>query len=139
MRKSAAVKKNGKHKILFGKSDALILIAAFSVAVFLFFFYNGSSQEPLRAEITVNGELYKSIYLTQAHEETVIIQTDPVVTLKVSQKGISFVNALCPDRTCEKSGVLNKAGSVAVCLPARVIVSVVSDKSSNSGYDAISY
>ncbi len=138
MSKSTAVKK-GDHKILFGRADALVLIAALLVAVFMSFFYKGYSQKSLRADISVNGELYKSILLTQEREELIIIQTDPVVTLKVFQGGISFINALCPDRTCEKSGVLKAAGSVAVCLPARVVVSVVSDKHSGSGYDAISY
>ena len=38
--------------------------------------------------------------------------------------GVSVSSADCPDRLCEKTGVIRCAGQSVVCLPARVIVTV---------------
>ncbi len=124
---------------LFGRADALLIAASLFLAALLSYIYGASAHSPLKAEITVNGELYKTVYLTDATEEIIVIQTDPVVTLSVCGGQIAFINALCPDRMCEKRGALKSAGSTAVCLPARVAVTVVSDKNGEAGFDAVSY
>lgn len=139
MNKNITIKKSDTSKPLFSKVDALLIVAFLFIALLLAYVYGVFERFPLRAEITVNGEFYKSVYLADNHEETIVIQTDPVVTLEVSGGGIFFVNALCSDRTCEKSGVLDRAGSTAACLPARVVVTVVSDKPNESVFDAVSY
>lgn len=124
---------------LFGRADALLIAASLSLAALLAYIYTAPAHSPLKAEITVNGELYKTVYLTDAPKETIVIQTDPAVTLSVRDGKISFINALCADRLCEKRGALDRAGGTAVCLPARVVVTVISDKSGEADFDAVSY
>lgn len=133
--------KNNKrtHRSLIKRMDILLIAVSLFIAFLLMASYKVSGQSALEAQISVNGKLYKTISLADNHTETIVIPTDPEVTLEVANGGIAFVNALCPDRSCEKCGVLNKAGSIAVCLPAKVVVTVTAKKSHISDFDAISY
>ena len=43
---------------------------------------------------------------------------------EVKNGAVSFVNASCPDRLCEREGFLSKAGQTAVCLPRKTILRI---------------
>ena len=52
------------------------------------------------------------------------LEEDPSVQFEVKNGAVSFVNASCPDRLCEREGFLSKAGQTAVCLPRKTILRV---------------
>lgn len=137
--KKEAKKDKRTNKSLIKKFDILLITAALAIAFLLMAAYRGNGQSVLEAQISVEGKPYKSVLLTNSHTETIIIPTDPTVTLKVANGGIAFADALCHDRSCEKCGVLSSSGSIAVCLPAKVVVTVSSKKAPHSGFDAVSY
>lgn len=44
------------------------------------------------------------------------------LTVEFSREGARVLSANCPDKTCQRTGLLTKAGECAVCLPGRVVL-----------------
>lgn len=79
------------------------------------------------AVITVKGETVRQIDLTTAPDEKIILDTDPQVTLRITDGKIRFVGALCPDKSCQRQGELFAPGNTAACVPAGVVVTITGD------------
>ena len=123
---------------LFKPLDAVLLIAlALLCAVLYFAFRQGGERV---AVISVDGVVVRSIALDGAGDEIITLDTEPAVTLKVENGTIRFIDAKCPDRTCEKSGVLSENGDTAACLPAKTIVTVTGSADLTvGGADAVAF
>lgn len=113
---------------LFKRTDLIIILAVLlasamiSIPKFL-----GSDR--LTAEIYVDGRLEETIELSEVESEyTVTPDTEPRVEITVNKGEIYFSHAECKDKLCVKSGRLTSGGETAACLPARVVISVKSNK-----------
>ena len=115
---------------LIKRTDVIIIVLVVIVAV-LFFYINSSDKGKPTAVITVNGEEIQRIDLSSAVDETFTLDTYPKVTLEIEDSKIRFINSLCPDSTCEKSGFLSKPGDTAACVPAKTVVTIEGSKQSN--------
>lgn len=111
----------------------IILIVALSVATLVGAF--APKDDSLVAVVTVNGEEIRRIDLSSAEDEIFTLDTSPTVTLEIKDGKIRFIDSLCPDSTCEKSGFLDSHGDTAACVPAGTIVTV--QGSDSSEIDAI--
>ena len=61
---------------------------------------------------------------------------DDTVNVLVIEDGFAYMKeAECPDHLCIKQGKVNKLGQTIVCLPNKVVVTVVGDK--DAEYDSI--
>lgn len=110
---------------LFKRTDLIIILvvllsaAAISIPRFL-------NSDKLTAEIYVDGKLTKSIDLTEVEKNYTISENGVEIT--VGNGEIYFSKADCKDKLCIKSGKLTSGGETAACLPARVVISVKSNK-----------
>ncbi len=86
------------------------------------------------AEIYVDGELYRTVDLSEANEdETFTVDTGRGVnTVLVSAGKIRVVDADCPDGVCVKSGWLTGSAPI-VCLPHRLVIKLAD----SGGLDAV--
>ena len=76
------------------------------------------------------------IYPLNVDKEIEIEHRGEVVNKIVIEDGYCYMEeAECPDHLCKKQGKVNKSGQTIVCLPNRVVVTVVD--SNNSDYDSI--
>ena len=76
------------------------------------------------------------IYPLNVDKEIEIEHRGEVVNKIVIEDGYCYMEeAECPDHLCIKQGKVNKSGQTIVCLPNRVVVTVVD--SNNSDYDSI--
>lgn len=124
---ASSVKRGGRKL----RND-LILIAALLIAVSLvgvcvyLFRADGDS-----VEVRVDGELYGTYSLEK--DITVEIRTgedDAHVNVLVIKDGrASVVRADCPDGICVSHRAISRKGESIVCLPHKVTVTVVGDKS----------
>lgn len=110
-------------------ADLIIVFVIVLISVFFIFSDTKKTENPT-AVITVNGEEIKRIDLNSAEDEVFTIAEKPAVTLEIKDNKIRFINAECPDKTCEKCGFLENAGDTAACVPSAVIVTIQSGNSS---------
>lgn len=109
------------------KGDFLAACAVIILAIALFS-VTFSSSDGNFVEIKKEG---KTEYILPLGDDAEILISG--CTVRVSSGKVSVVSATCPDKVCEKTGEISKAGEIIVCLPNRVEVSVVGE----SMYDAI--
>ena len=126
---------NGKKRKLIGKTDILIIVVAIAFAA-LFFFVNGASDNKT-AVVTVSGKTVREVRLDGSSDGIIELDTTPAVRLEVKGGSIRFIDSVCHDHTCEKSGSLKNAGDTAACLPAKVVVTVRGEEASS--VDGISF
>ena len=107
------------------KKNDLILIGILLLISTVFFLYNGFGMEKgSQIVITVNDEIFGSYSLNE--EQTIPI--DEHNTLKISNGQADMIWADCPDELCIKQKPISKSGENIICLPNKVVVSVISDK-----------
>ena len=76
------------------------------------------------AVITVDGEVFKKVVLTEEEQEIVIDTEHGSNILKVHDHGIEMTEADCPDQVCLTFGFINKKSQSIVCLPHKVLVEI---------------
>jgi len=118
----------------------IVLIAALAFIVPKWLFQDSSENmhnNKVYAEITVDGELFKRVELTE-EEQTVEVKTDHGYNiLKIHDHGIEMVEADCSDHVCLSFGFVSKRGDTIVCLPHRVLVELKSESVEESDTDAV--
>ena len=115
---------------LFKRTDLIIIIAVLLAA--LISVPRLLDSDRLTAEIYVNGELERTVELSEVEKEyTFSLSTEPEVEITVGRNEIFFSKADCKDKLCINSGRLTAGGQTAACLPAKVVVSVRSDRDKN--------
>lgn len=117
-----------QERSFFKKSDIVIILSVLAAALlFLLWTSLGKDGSDAVAEIYVDGELFRTVDLSQV-EEPYLLELDAQlhVVLEVSPGGIRFVESECRDKICVHTGRLTGQPDYAACLPARVAVKIVS-------------
>ena len=102
---------------------AVVLICAAALAAVLAW---QSAGDRLYAEVYQNGELVEHIALTDATDRT--IDLDGHNTIILHGKTARMAHADCRDQVCVRTGTLTHAGQAAVCLPNKVVLKLVGEK-----------
>ncbi len=119
---------------LFKKGD-IIVIASVLAAVLIFFFIKNGNTEKAVAEISVDGKIVQTVDLTAVKDKIEIRPNEDFDILIVAENGsIRFEHSECEDKLCVNSGKLKNSGDVAVCLPAKTVITVT-----GSEFDAVVY
>ena len=117
-------------KKLFSRADAvLIAVILLAAAAVLVFSAAGATDGEAFARIEKDGETIHYFRLSEdlSYREYEIGGDIPV-TVAAEKGAIWFLRSECPDHLCVRFGKLSKSGDTAVCLPARVSVSVEGEK-----------
>lgn len=118
---------------LFGKSDLILIIVIAVIASIMFFFLRFDSGNSLKGEIIVDGEIYKTVELKDGQSEHFIIDsTKSGIECEIlAENGeIKFISSQCHDKICIAAGALSHKGDTAACLPAGVLVRIISGEAS---------
>ena len=117
---------------MFKKWD-IIIIAVLMVFSFIpeivFGVILGKEYNSTYAEITVAGELYKTVPLS-ANKGTEIIEVETKYgknVIKVEDDKIGIIEASCTDKICMHPEHIDEAGDALVCLPNRVMIEIKGD------------
>ncbi len=125
---------------LFGRGDLILILSIAVIAAILFFFMRFDSGDSVKGEIIVDGSLYKTVELKEGQSEQFIIDnTKSGVNCEIlAENGeIKFVSSQCHDKICVSAGALSHKGDTAACLPAGVLIRIVSGE--DSPVDVIAY
>ena len=117
-----------KKALLNHKNDILMATGILLLAAICFLIFSLSMKEGKYALVTVDGEqVYK--HSLNEDEETVILganSSNGEQNVLVIKDGKAFVkSANCPDKICVSHRKISKTGETIVCLPHKVVVSVV--------------
>lgn len=119
---------------LIRKGD-LLVIAVIIVAALAFALIGRQETAKPIAEISVDGVTVQTVDLSSVTERTEITPNDEYNILIVAENGtIRFEHSDCEDKLCIASGELKRSGDIAVCLPAKTVISVI-----GSEVDAVVY
>lgn len=113
--------------------DALVAAAVIALAVVtaLLFYGPRAGAGQLTAVITQHGQTVRTVALTGLDKELVIPLDDGTyhLTVRVSGDAAYIADSDCPGQDCVHTGAITRAGQSIVCLPAQVVVSLVSTSS----------
>lgn len=113
-------------KSLWNKKDLLFIAAILLAASLAFFFFRPQPSESLsRAEISVDGETVMELDLSEDQVLTVDGAGGGYNRIQVRDGAVSVLEASCPDKVCVHTGTVRYPGETIVCLPNRMIVTVI--------------
>lgn len=117
-------------KLLTKRDLLLILVLLLTGLCFLLLRPNATSAA---VQIEQDGQLLSEIPLSTVTDPQIIpLDCTPPLTVTVTKEGAFVSSAQCPDQTCVRTGRLTRPGDLACCLPARVIVRIVSQTEASS-------
>ncbi len=119
------VKKN--DLILIG----IILILGFAIIAFM----NLTKKEGSKVVITVGGEVYDTLYLSDDTSYTVKLKDGSYNTFEIKDGIVDMVDASCPDKICVNHRSIHYNNDTIVCLPNKVVLEVT--ESEDSDVDAV--
>lgn len=117
---------------------AVILIAAVGFWLYNNYISNNTSVSNLLIE--VNGSVYKKIPIRELKKEQLIhidFENNKHIDIKANETGTWIEDVVCPDKLCQKTGIINKFGQSIVCLPNKVVIYYESNVESE--VDHVSY
>ncbi len=123
-----------KRKGLIGKSDIILILVLLLASLSIFAVHTIMSSQGSNAlcRITVNGELYGTYELDR--DQTIDIDHTNVCTIRDGK--VKMISANCPDQICVDSIAVSRNGESIVCLPNRIVITIVGAGES-AEYDTI--
>ncbi len=113
-------------KSLWNKKDLLFIAAILLAAGLAFLFFRPQPSESLsRAEISVDGKAVMELDLSEDQVLTVDGAGGGYNRIQVRDGAVSVLEASCPDKVCVHTGTVRYPGETIVCLPNRMIITVI--------------
>lgn len=103
----------------------IIIILVIAVAAWLGVKQLGETEAETEIVIETNGSVYKVVPLTEKTEPQDIhieLENGNYIDIAIDEKGAYVKDVICPDKICQKTGLVSKVGQSIVCLPNKVIV-----------------
>lgn len=107
-----------KNRLPLLKGDILLIVSLCLIIVLLFLPSFGDADEKLTAEIYHNGEIVKTVSLSETDGEEI---TAGNCELLIEKDGVSFIHSDCRDKLCIKRGKLKRKGDTMACVPEKVV------------------
>ena len=122
---------------LFSRRDGMVILALLILAAVLFLALSRSTPGTVAIVTYGDRELYRQD-LAALNAETALTfegEDGHFVTVVFAPDGARVTEANCPDQVCVRTGRLTHAGDTAICLPARISLTLTGAGSA----DAVTY
>lgn len=119
------------------KADFILIGAVAAVAAVLFlclYVFNSGSGDYVQIE--VDGTVTETIALSSDTVREIKTESG-TNTLVISEGAAVMTQADCPDGICTNHKPIHKTGESIICLPHKVVVTVMNEKSNNNDIDAV--
>ena len=115
--------------------DLLVALVILAIAGALTLALLPQSGQVLTAQVVLDGELILSCRLDDLDEPMYFpVEGTYPLTLELSREGVRVVETTCPGQDCLHMGTISAAGRQIICLPNRLVVTLLGESAS---YDAI--
>ena len=117
--------------------DGVVALAVLAAALGLFFLFLTPDGGTVTARITLDGQLVAEYRLDRLEAPVSLPVTGAKypITLELQPGRVRVAHSDCPGQDCVRTGWVSSAGGQLVCLPNRLIVSLIGG--SGPDYDAI--
>lgn len=107
------------------KKGDLIIVFILIAALISWFGINkmGESKSDRKVIIETNGSIYETIPMKAGMEQQKIhieFENQKHIDIVIDENGAYVDDVICPDKICQKTGLINRAGQSIVCLPNKV-------------------
>ena len=124
------------------KKGDLIIILILVAAVLSWFGVNrlGESKDERQIIIEINGNVYKTIPMSKGmklQDIHIELENGNHIDIVIDENGAYVKDVECPDKVCEKTGLVSRVGQSIVCLPNKVVVYI--EGKAESEVDDISF
>lgn len=124
---------------LFGRRDLLAVLGV-ALAALIWLLLARAAPGGTTAVVELDGQVVMTRDLTRLEgTESAEIEgrNGIALTVEFSNEGARIAQSGCPDKTCQRTGWLRRAGDSAVCLPGRVVLRL--EGPGGAGIDAETY
>lgn len=118
-------------KKLLRKWDIILITAALLAAGVFLLCINVFSTAGEYAVVEVNGETVVQLSLAEDTVYDIEIENEVTNTLKIENGEAKMLSADCPDKICVNHRSISKNNESIICLPNKVIITIVSDAESD--------
>ncbi len=108
---------------LFRPADMIPIIILLAVPIIYLIAAAASEHDGVYAEISCGGEIVGTVSLDKDCVYSYPLTGEMEFT--VADGGIRVSKSDCPDKVCMGAGLLSRAGDTAVCVPNKVVVTVM--------------
>ena len=110
------------------RNDTLIIfiILAAAAGSLIFRAARADKNSGVICELFVDNKLQS--YIDLSKDADIKVPGRENIVLSVKKRSIAFILSDCPDKICVKTGYISQPGQMAVCLPNRTAVKIVSAK-----------
>lgn len=116
------------------KNDILLILTLLLLAGGFWLWRTATQSEGSAIRITVDGQPYPTQPLNE--DNILLLGTGGSCTLVIEDGAAYMASAICPDHVCIRRGKIRYDGETIVCLPNKVVVTVVGGE--DNGFDAVS-
>ncbi len=112
------------------KHDFILIGIILAAAILIFAALHFIPKNGEYVQIEVDRKIVETLPLSE--DTTYRIETENGSNLLVIKDGFAEVTeADCPDKICVRHGKISKSGEAIICLPHKVVVSIISASSEN--------
>lgn len=118
----------------------LIIGVLFMFSAAVIWYQYQTAEEGMYARIYQNGELIKTLSLTEKEPYTVTIEGENGAynTLEIREGAVGIVDASCPDKLCKNMGFQSQPLLPITCLPNHLVIQISGEEASIE-IDGIAY
>ncbi|MCM1285947.1 MAG: NusG domain II-containing protein [Acetobacter sp.] len=120
------------------KADFIIIsVVAVIVCVLLFFLYVINGNDGKYVQVEIDGKVADTIPLNEDIEKVYETDDNATNTLVIKDGTAVISDANCPDGICSNHMPIKRSGESIICLPHKLVVSVVDKLSDDADIDAV--
>lgn len=120
------------------KADFIIIaVVAVVAGSLLFFLYGVNSNSGSYIQVEVDGQVVETFDLKEDLTYEIESGSGGTNTLEIKDGKAKVTQANCPDGICTNHKEINRNGESIICLPHKVVVTVVNEKESSDDIDAV--
>lgn len=120
------------------KADFIVIgVVAVIVAVMLFFLYGINTSSGDFVQIQIDGECVETLPLDEDTTREISTDDNGLNVLIIENGSAVMTDANCPDGICTNHRAISKTGESIICLPHKVVITIVNDKTAENEVDAV--
>lgn len=120
------------------KADFIVIgVVAVVVAVMLFFLYGVNTASGDCVQIQIDGKCVETLPLNENTTREILTDDDGLNVLVIENGSAVMTDANCPDGICTNHRAISKTGESIICLPHKVVITIVNDKNAEDEVDAV--